>query len=86
MLRERSQPGGPPSAGSGDAGVGPLDAGGSLIARRGSRSAIMAARQANEVMLPFYVLQKPVVVAAAWAIVRWRRSLGNFTSPGCCSA
>jgi hypothetical protein len=46
----------------------------------------MAVRQANEVMLPFYVLQKPVVVAAAWAIVRWRRSLGNFTSPGCCSA
>jgi hypothetical protein len=57
-----------------------LDAGGSLIARRGSRSAIMAARQANEVMLPFYVLHKPVVVAAVWAMSAGRADPREYVS------
>jgi glucans biosynthesis protein C len=30
-----------------------------------------AARYANEAVLPFYVLHEPVIVAAAWVIVRW---------------
>jgi peptidoglycan/LPS O-acetylase OafA/YrhL len=29
------------------------------------------ARYANEAVLPFYVLHEPVIVAAAWVIVRW---------------
>ncbi len=31
-----------------------------------------AARYANEAVLPFYVLHEPVIVAAAWIIVRWQ--------------
>jgi len=30
-----------------------------------------AARYANEAVLPFYVLHEPVIVGAAWVIVRW---------------
>lgn len=30
-----------------------------------------AVRYANEAVLPFYVLHEPVIVAAAWVIVRW---------------
>jgi peptidoglycan/LPS O-acetylase OafA/YrhL len=30
-----------------------------------------AGRYANEAVLPFYVLHEPVIVAAAWLIVRW---------------
>ena len=30
-----------------------------------------AARYGNEAVLPFYVLHEPVIVAAAWLIVRW---------------
>jgi glucan biosynthesis protein C len=30
-----------------------------------------ASRYANEAVLPFYVLHEPVIVAAAWVIVRW---------------
>jgi len=30
-----------------------------------------AARYANEAVLPFYVLHEPVIVGAAWIIVRW---------------
>jgi peptidoglycan/LPS O-acetylase OafA/YrhL len=30
-----------------------------------------AARYANEAVLPFYLLHEPVIVAAAWFIVRW---------------
>ena len=30
-----------------------------------------AARYANEAVLPFYLLHEPVIVAAAWLIVRW---------------
>jgi glucans biosynthesis protein C len=30
-----------------------------------------AARYANQAVLPFYVLHEPVIVAAAWLIVRW---------------
>jgi Acyltransferase family len=30
-----------------------------------------AARYANEAVLPFYVLHEPVIVVAAWVIVRW---------------
>jgi hypothetical protein len=30
-----------------------------------------AAGYANEAVLPFYVLHEPVIVAAAWVIVRW---------------
>jgi len=58
---------------------------GSLMARREHRSALTAgahsggseprwrrgARYANEAVLPFYVLHEPVIVAAAWIIVRW---------------
>jgi peptidoglycan/LPS O-acetylase OafA/YrhL len=29
------------------------------------------ARYVNEAVLPFYVLHEPVIVAAAWVIVRW---------------
>jgi peptidoglycan/LPS O-acetylase OafA/YrhL len=31
-----------------------------------------AARYANEAVLPFYVLHEPVIVGAAWIIVRWQ--------------
>jgi hypothetical protein len=55
---------------------------GSLIARRGSRSATMAARQANEAVLPLYVMHEPVIVAAVWAVVRWHAPiLGKQVSP-----
>ena len=30
-----------------------------------------AARYANEAVLPFYVLHEPVIVGAAWVVVRW---------------
>ncbi|HXZ71950.1 MAG TPA: acyltransferase family protein [Streptosporangiaceae bacterium] len=30
-----------------------------------------AARYANEAVLPFYLLHEPVIVAAAWLIIRW---------------
>jgi len=30
-----------------------------------------AARYANDAVLPFYLLHEPVIVAAAWLIVRW---------------
>ena len=30
------------------------------------------ARYANQAVLPFYVLHEPIIVAAAWVIVRWR--------------
>jgi peptidoglycan/LPS O-acetylase OafA/YrhL len=30
-----------------------------------------AARYANQAVLPFYLLHEPVIVAAAWVIVRW---------------
>jgi hypothetical protein len=44
-------------------------------------------RQANEAVLPFSVLHEPVIVAAVWAIARWRAPiLGKFASPGSCSA
>jgi hypothetical protein len=32
---------------------------------------LRAARYANEAVLPFYLLHEPVIVAAAWLIVRW---------------
>jgi hypothetical protein len=58
----------------------------SLMARRQRRSpstaALPAARlesrwrraagYANQAVLPFYLLHEPVIVAAAWVIVRWR--------------
>lgn len=58
---------------------------GSIIARRSARSSTTAdelpekpesrwrraARYANEAVLPFYVLHEPVIVVAAWFIVRW---------------
>ena len=58
---------------------------GSLAARRGGRSPMTpappqaapmpgwrgAARYANEAVLPFYLLHEPVIVTAAWLIVRW---------------
>ena len=31
-----------------------------------------AARYANQAVLPFYVLHEPIIVAAAWVIIRWR--------------
>lgn len=44
-------------------------------------------RQANEAVLPFSVLHEAVIVAAVWAIARWRAPiLGKFASPGSCSA
>lgn len=59
---------------------------GSLMARRPGRSPSTAAwsaakveprwqraaRYANQAVLPFYLLHEPVIVAAAWVIVRWR--------------
>jgi hypothetical protein len=59
---------------------------GSLVARRGARPATRAdsgsgrfgprwrraAGYANEAVLPFYILHEPVIVAAAWVIVRWQ--------------
>lgn len=58
---------------------------GSLLGRRGRRSPVdapspspkprtrwrRASRHANEAVLPFYILHEPVIVAAAWVIVRW---------------
>jgi peptidoglycan/LPS O-acetylase OafA/YrhL len=54
---------------------------GSPAARRGSQPPVSpagpgagwrrAARYANEAVLPFYLLHEPVIVAAAWLIVRW---------------
>jgi hypothetical protein len=35
------------------------------------RRAQRTARYANEAVLPFYVLHEPVIVAAAWIIIRW---------------
>lgn len=32
---------------------------------------LRAARYVNEAVLPFYLLHEPVIVAAAWLIVRW---------------
>ena len=37
----------------------------------GGRLADRAARYANQAVLPFYLLHEPVIVAAAWLIVRW---------------
>ena len=34
-----------------------------------------AARYANDAVLPFYLLHEPVIVAAAWLIVRWHAPL-----------
>jgi glucans biosynthesis protein C len=34
-----------------------------------------AARYANEAVLPFYLLHEPVIVAAAWVVVRWHAPL-----------
>jgi hypothetical protein len=34
-----------------------------------------AARYANEAVLPFYLLHEPVIVVAAWLIVRWHAPL-----------
>ena len=62
---------------------------GSTAARRARRSPITpapslaaprpgwrrAARYANDAVLPFYLLHEPVIVAAAWLIVRWRAPL-----------
>jgi hypothetical protein len=45
-------------------------AAGSAAARPGGRLG-RAARYGNEAVLPFYVLHEPVIVAAAWLIVRW---------------
>ena len=54
------------------AGSGAAPAGGRL--RR-------AARYGNEAVLPFYVLHEPVIVAAAWLIVRWHApSLAQYTA------
>ena len=40
-----------------------------------------AARYSNEAVLPFYVLHEPVIVAAAWLIVRWHApSLAQYTA------
>jgi hypothetical protein len=48
---------------------------------------IMVCRQANEAVLPFPVLYEAVIVAAVWAIARWRAPiLGKFAPPGSCSA
>jgi hypothetical protein len=55
----------------GDASVGPQDSAESLIARR-EAGRDHDCRQANEAVLPFSVLHKAVIVAAVWAIVRWR--------------
>jgi glucan biosynthesis protein C len=30
------------------------------------------ARYANQAVLPFYILHEPIIVAAAWVIIRWR--------------
>jgi peptidoglycan/LPS O-acetylase OafA/YrhL len=35
-----------------------------------------AAGYANQAVLPFYLLHEPVIVAAAWIIVRWRAPIG----------
>jgi fucose 4-O-acetylase-like acetyltransferase len=62
---------------------------GSLVTRRRSRATSTtaqsaparrtlgerAARYANEAGLPFYVLHEPVIVAAAWPIIRWKAPL-----------
>jgi hypothetical protein len=34
------------------------------------------ARYANQAVLPFYLLHEPVIVAAAWIIVRWHAPIG----------
>ncbi|HLK78431.1 MAG TPA: acyltransferase [Streptosporangiaceae bacterium] len=35
-----------------------------------------AARYTNQAVLPFYLLHEPVIVAAAWIIVRWHAPIG----------
>ena len=64
---------------------------GSLAARRGSLPPVKpapslaapgpgwrhAARYANEAVLPFYLLHEPVIVAAAWLIVRWHAPIAG---------
>jgi hypothetical protein len=63
-----------------------LDSAESLIARRESRRD-HGLPAANEAVLPFPVLHEAVIVAAAWAIARWRAPiLGKFAPPGSCSA
>jgi glucan biosynthesis protein C len=41
------------------------------------RAGRRVARYANEAVLPFYLVHEPVIVAAAWVIVRW-----NVPAPG----
>ena len=72
---------------SGDASVGPLDSAVSLIARRGSRSRSWLPAGERGRAAPFSVLHEAVIVAAVWAIARWRAPiLGKFAPPGSCSA
>jgi hypothetical protein len=79
---ERSQAGGPSSARSGDAGVGP--SGLRRVADRSPRKPVGDHRcPAGERgrAAPFYVLHEPVVVAAVWAMVRWHAPiLGEHVS------
>jgi glucans biosynthesis protein C len=73
---------------------------GSLIARRERQSTTKAdsprarpgrrlhraSRYANEAVLPFYVLHEPVIVAAAWVIVRWHAPIaGKYVALVCVS-
>ena len=46
---------------------------GSEVQRRGDAKPHLsrAGRYANEAVLPFYLLHEPVIVGAAWIIVRW---------------
>jgi len=51
------------------------------VAAPGGSRLRRAARYGNEAVLPFYVLHEPVIVAAAWLIVRWHApSLAQYTA------
>jgi glucans biosynthesis protein C len=53
---------------------------GSVAAPAGGRLR-RAARYGNEAVLPFYILHEPVIVAAAWLIVRWHvPGLAQYTA------
>jgi hypothetical protein len=66
---------------------GPLDSAESLIARREGRSRSWLPTGERGLCCPFPVLHEVVVVAAVWAIARWRAPiLGKFASAGSCSA
>jgi hypothetical protein len=72
---------------SGDASVGLLDSAVSLIARRGSQSRSWLPADERGRAAPSTSCMRRSSWRPVWAIARWRAPiLGEFVSPGSCSA